>query len=115
MNPALPLLKRVAQNIRAPRLRTMREFAEQEIVVPTGPFAGLRFNCARQPFTRLWFEQIESGRWRRVATTGPSQTGKTLLAFVIPTLYHLFEVAETVIIGLPSLDIAGDKWTDDIL
>jgi phage terminase large subunit GpA-like protein len=115
MNPTLPLLTRIAQSIRTPKLRTMREFAEQEIVIPTGPYAGLKFNCARQPFTRLWFEAVDSGLWRRTATTGPSQTGKTFLAFVIPTLYHLFEVAETSIIGLPSLDIAGDKWTEDIL
>lgn len=115
MNPTLPLLKRIAQSIRTPRLRTLREFAEQEIVIPTGPYAGLRFNCARQPFTRLWFDAVDSGRWRRTATTGPSQTGKTFLAFVIPSLYHLFEVGETIIIGLPSLDIAGDKWTEDLL
>lgn len=93
----------------------MREFAEQEIVVPTGPYAGLRFSCARQPFTRLWFDAVDSGRWRRTATTGPSQTGKTLLAFGIPTTYHLFEIQETIGIGLPSLDIAGDKWTEDLL
>jgi phage terminase large subunit GpA-like protein len=115
MNPTLPLLRRIAQNIRTPRLRTMREFAEQEIVVPTGPYAGLRFSCARQPFSRLLFDAIDSGRWRRVATTGPSQSGKTLQAFVTPTIYHLFEIQETVIIGLPSLDIAGDKWSEDIL
>lgn len=93
----------------------MRQFAEQEIVIPTGPFAGLRFSCARQPFGRLWFDAVDSARWRRTATTGPSQSGKTLTAFVIPTLYHLLEIGETVIVGLPSMDMAGDKWTNDLL
>lgn len=101
--------------MRAPRLRTVRQFAESEIVIPTGPFAGLRYSCRRQPFTRLWFDAVDSARWRRVATTGPAQSGKTLMGFVIPTLYHLFEIGETVIVGLPSMDMAGDKWTNDLL
>src|SRR4051812_4294071 len=114
MSPALPLLKQIATRIRTPRLRTLREFAEQEIVLPTGPYAGMRFNCARQPFSRLFLEQADAG-WRRIASTGPSQSGKTLLSFVTPSLYHLFEVQETVIVGLPSMDMAGDKWTEDLL
>jgi phage terminase large subunit GpA-like protein len=58
---------------------------------------------------------VESGRWRRIFTTGPSQSGKTLLGSVIPLMYHLFEMRETVIYGVPSLDMVGDKWAEDIL
>jgi hypothetical protein len=47
--------------------------------------------------------------------TGPTQTGKTLAAFVIPILYHLFEIGETVICGIPDLDMSGDKYREDIL
>jgi len=47
--------------------------------------------------------------------TGPTQSGKTLCAYVIPLLYHLFEIGETVICGLPNMDMAGDKWLEDIL
>ena len=100
---------------RAPRLRTMREFAEQEIIIPDGPFAGRRFNCDRQPYTRLWFDAVDSGEWNRFVVTGPTQTGKTLMGFVCPLLYHLFEIGETVICGLPNLDMAADKWRLDIL
>lgn len=39
-----------ASRCRAPRLRTMREFAEQEIVIPDGPFEGRRFRCDRLPY-----------------------------------------------------------------
>src|SRR6187397_1637772 len=97
------------------RLRTMREFAEQEIIIPDGPFQGQRFRCRRQPYTGLWFDQIDSGRWSRCVATGPTQSGKTLACFVIPLLYHLFELGETVILGLPDMDMAGDKWREDIL
>jgi phage terminase large subunit GpA-like protein len=47
--------------------------------------------------------------------TGPTQSGKSLSAFIIPTLYHLFEIGETVICGLPDMDMASDKWREDFL
>src|SRR6476659_4446437 len=100
---------------RSPRLRTMRQFAEEEIVIPSGPFTGRRFRCSRQPYTGLWFDQIDSGRWSRCVATGPTQSGKTLCCFVIPLLYHLFELGETVILGLPDMDMAADKWREDLL
>lgn len=100
---------------RARRLRTMRSFAESEIVIPSGPFAGRRFKCERQPFTALFFDAIDTGHYARVVATGPSQSGKTLCGFVIPILYHLFEVGESVVCGLPDLDMAADKWREDLL
>lgn len=100
---------------RAPRLRGMRRFAEEEIIIPDGPFEGRRFSCDRQPYTRLWFDAVDSGRWNRHCATGPTQSGKTLSCFVIPTLYHLFEVGETVICGVPTDEVAADKWDVDLL
>jgi hypothetical protein len=32
----------------------MRAFAEAEVVIPDGPYAGRRFRCDRQPYTGLW-------------------------------------------------------------
>jgi phage terminase large subunit GpA-like protein len=97
------------------RLRSLRAFAEQEIVIPDGPFVGRRFRCDRQPYTGLWLDAVDSGLWSRFVATGPTQSGKTLSCFVIPLLYHLFELEETVICGLPDMDMAGDKWREDIL
>ncbi len=97
------------------RLRSMRRFAEEEIVIPSGPYEGRRFRCDRQPYTGLWFDAIDSGRWNRFVATGPTQSGKTLAAFVIPVVYHLFEIGETVILGLPDMDMAADKWREDLL
>ena len=92
----------------------MREFAEQEIWNPDGPYANLRFRCDRQPYSRLFFDAVDSGNWRRFVSTGPTQTGKTLTCVVIPTVYHLFEIGENVIFGVPDMDIAGDKWREDL-
>jgi len=93
----------------------MRIFAEEQIIIPDGPFDGRRFRCSRQPYTGLWFDAVDSGQWSRCVATGPTQSGKTLSCFAIPMLYHMFEMGETVICGLPDMDMAGDKWREDIL
>lgn len=97
-----------------PRYRTMAEFAEQEIVLPDGPYQGQRFRIARQPAHGAFFREVDSGSWFRYACTGPQQSGKTLAFVVIPILYHLFERNQTVLFGLPSMDMANDKWKLDI-
>lgn len=113
-NTALRLARRFIDAAKVRRLRSMREFAESEIVLPEGPYAGLRYRCERQPYSGLLFDSLQDGRWWRKVITGPSQSGKTLQAFLVPLLYHLFEVGENVICGVPNLDMAGDKWESDI-
>ncbi len=114
-SPALEELLWLLRQARAPRLRSMRQFAEEEIILPDGPFEGRRFKGERMPAAGLWFDQIDSQNWVRHVLTAPSQSGKSLCGFVIPTLYHLFEVGETVIMGLPDMDMAADKWRQDLL
>ena len=100
---------------RAPAVRSMGDWAEETIRLPNGPASGERYRHHRHPVSRVFFDEIDSGRWSRVAATGPTQNGKTLMCYVIPVLYHLFEMNETVIVGLPSIDMANDKWTEDFL
>ena len=103
---------------RAPRLRTMAQFAEAEIVLPDGPFEGTRYRLHRQPFNRLWFHAIDvlarQYNWSRFVAVGPTQSSKTLIGHVIPLLYHLFEVRESVISGLPIIEMSNDKWREVI-
>lgn len=107
----------LVEQARAPKLRTMREFAEQEIVLPRdgGPFEGQRFRIHRQPFMRLWFDELDRQKWPRNAALGPTQSGKTLACFVIPFAFHVFERRETIIPGVPDMNVAHDKWTQDLL
>ncbi len=101
---------------RTPRLRSHREFAEQEITLPkTGPKGGRKFRCEFQPFSALWFAAIDCGLFNRFAATGPSQSGKTLTCHVEPIMYHLFEKRENVIGFAPSMEICEQKWLIDIL
>jgi phage terminase large subunit GpA-like protein len=91
-------------------------WAKQNIILPpSGPFKGLSFDENVQPYSRLFLTEIDNPRWEIVVATGPVQSGKSLNCYVIPVLYHLFEIEETVIGGLPTVDMADDKWTVDFL
>lgn len=97
-----------------PRLRTLREFAEQELVLPDGPYKGERFRVERQPWTALAIDQMDRWSGPEVCATGPVQSGKTLIFFVLVIMYYVFEHRETVIVGIPDMDMAYDKWLIDI-
>jgi len=100
---------------RAPAVRPISQWVEEAIRLPNGPASGERYRHHRHPVSKVFFDEIDSGRWSRVAATGPTQNGKTLMCYVAPVLYHLFEMNETVIVGLPSMDMANDKWSEDFL
>lgn len=100
-------------------MRSIAEFAQQEFVHSTGPYANRRFRRHRQPFSGLYLDTLSaahrSGLYNTVAITGPRQTGKSQLGYVLTAMYHLFEVRETVILAAPTDDMAADKWREDIL
>jgi len=93
----------------------MLQWATENVIIPDGPYRGQPFDPDTQPFARTLLEAIDSDRWQRVVIVGPSQSGKTLLGFAIPTLYHLFGIGETVVCGLPILDMVNDKWREALL
>ena len=99
----------------APTLLPMSQWVEEKIILPNGPAANQPYRHYRHPVSKVFFDELDSGRWSRVASLGPTQNGKTLMCYVLPTLYHLFEIRETVIVGLPTLEMANDKWSEDFL
>ena len=116
--PTPPIIEELiwlARRARVPRLRTLRDFVKGEIIVPEGKYRGTRLRIDRQPYAGLLFDAIDSGRYTRHAILGCVQAGKTLQGFVAPILYHLFEHRETVIVGIPTMDVAADKWREEIL
>jgi len=102
------------QSARVPSVRSMREFAEAELVIPDGQYRGRRFRVDRQPFTRLLLEELDNPRWRDVFIAGPSQSGKTYIAFGLPLIYHTAELREPFVVGLPDMRMAQNKWRIDI-
>lgn len=108
-------LRWTIERSKAAIVRPIGRWIEEELVLPSGPYKGERYRHRRHPASRLWFEALESRRWNRFAASGPTQNGKTLMCYVAPVMYHLFELQETVIIGLPTMQMAQDKWTEDLL
>lgn len=103
------------RNALTPPLRPYLQFAEEEIVLPSGKYRNQRYRGYRQPAIALWFAELDSRHWRRHVATGPSQSGKSLNCFVIPICYCLFEKREDVIVGLPDMRMSNRKWFKDIL
>lgn len=97
------------------RRRTYQEFAEQELVLATGPRKGLRFRTEFMPWTLEVLREFDRGFYRRFFASGPVQSGKTLIFFILPILYHLFECGESVIVGVPKVDMAQGIWEERIL
>lgn len=97
------------------RLRTFREFAEQEIVLPDGPYQGSPYRVSTMPFAGAILDEFDAGRYSSYFGSGPAQGGKTLHFTILPTLYHLFEIEENVIFGAPVVDMAKAAYSDRIL
>lgn len=112
--PILDEFRWLRERSAAPRLRTMREWAEDEIILPNGPFAGQRFRGEFQPWSIHWLDAIDSGVWNTFSLCAPGQSGKSLMGFVLIALYHLFEIGETVILAVPDLNMIRDKWEEDV-
>ena len=106
-----------------PSIRTMAEFAEDEIVLVSGIHADKPYRVRRKPSVQLWFDALdeaicqhgEARDYLRFTYTGPNQFGKSLEAFSIPILYFLFEMRENVICGTPTGDMADAKWNEDLV
>lgn len=97
---------------RPTRLRDIGDWAEAELVLPSGPAEGRRYKIDRLPYARLLLEEL--GKWRRHVITGPTQSGKSLHAFAMLICYYLFEVKEDVIVGICDLGMAAAKWEKDL-
>lgn len=100
---------------RTPRIRPILQFAEEELVIPEGVHEGSRFRSRTLPWQRLWLAEIDRGIWNRFFLTACVQNGKTLVGWVLPILWHVFERRENWGAAVPSMDVAYDKWRLELL
>jgi len=108
-------IARYLDSCQAPILRTIRQFAADELVIPEGKFRNTSWRPEVQPYSALLLDEISTGRWTHTSVVGCVQSGKSLHGFVLPVNYHLFEHCETVIVGAPTMDIGKDKYQKEIL
>jgi phage terminase large subunit GpA-like protein len=96
------------------QLRTRRQWAEQEFVHPSGRFKNEKWDAKYQPFAGMLLDEMDKEEYRRTVIAGCVQSGKTQTGFIIPIMWHLFELREDVICGIPLDDMASNKWLKDI-
>ncbi len=111
--PEQKIFSDMASAILLSPLPTIREFAESKIIIPDGPFANMRLRVHRQPYLGFILDAMDSNEYKKFVLAGPVQSGKTL-CILIPLMYHLFEIGETVVFGVPTEAIAAEKWQKDI-
>lgn len=106
---------RFLRNCQSRTLRPLEQFAEEEIILPMdgGPYQGQPFRLARQPYVALLWYEMQYGPWINFLIGGPTQSGKTLCSFVIPTIYEVVEVQRNIALGIPDEKMINDKWKVD--
>lgn len=108
-------LKRCLQRARLNPVRKLAHWIETEMMIPDGPYEGEPFRWETQPISKLLVDEIDSAKWNEIFITGPSQSGKTLIGFVAPVLYHTLELGEKFVLGIPDMRMANNKWQLDLL
>lgn len=117
-NCAIRLTKIMRRSLRRANkraLRTRKQFALEEIIIPEGRHKGELLREEFQPFAIDLLDQMDKTPHRRYAISGCVQSGKTLIALVVNLCWHLFELGHTVIYGVPEMKMAKKKWLKEIL
>lgn len=99
----------------APRLRTMREFAAEEIELSDGEYVGEAFDPTFQRWVGLLLDMFDLAEFVEYWISGPRQTGKTLVTLIIPLMYHLFARRENCIMLAPTDKIAWGVFDEKVL
>ncbi|MBA3481683.1 MAG: phage terminase large subunit family protein [Pirellulales bacterium] len=105
---------RFAEAARGRRIRSRVDFATQVVRLPEGPHVGKPWRARYQPYAFHLLDQMDRSRHRKYRITGCVQSGKTTNGPAINTCWHLFERRETVVYGITSMDMARDKWLEEI-
>jgi len=91
-------------------IRNMREWAEDDVLIPDGPHKGMPFSCRNQPVHGLILDSLIDKRFQYYALTGPVQSGKTTIGMIIPLMYYQCELRSNTLLGAPDDYIAANKW-----
>lgn len=99
---------------KARKLRDMHTWVKEELRLPPNPTNLERYYDTTQPAATLWLKAMPLP-FRRRALTGCTQSGKTWNGLSFPALWHLFEMGQTGVYGVPIEDMAPIKWKTDLL
>lgn len=96
-------------------IRSYLQFAMEAIVIVEGPHVGEKWRPETQPYARLVLLEYDNPHWIEFVLFGCRQSGKSLVGVVIPGAKTLFDDVENFGCGVPTMDVAADKWRDEYL
>jgi len=97
------LLARVVSRFAPPSRLTVSQFADQEIVVTTGPLAGTHWQTDFAPYQRGLLDAFHEPGVQIVVIMGSSQFGKTSIAVNV-VAYHIAHDPCTILVVEPTVD-----------
>jgi hypothetical protein len=114
------LARSMVESMRPRRVRTMEAFAAEEIVLPSGPMRDTRWRWSNHPAGRAIYRELDraggpagGGRYRGLVLPKPTQDGGSAIGSIIPAMFHLFELRESVALAAPDGATLNEKWAED--
>ena len=97
------LLQRVRRGFAPPPTLTVSQFADQSIIVTSGPLAGTKFQTALAPFQRGIMDAWHEPGIEIVVVMGSSQWGKTTIAVNL-CAYHMKHDPCSILVVMPTVE-----------
>lgn len=97
------ILERVLSGFRPPPDLTVSQFADQELVVTSGPLAGTRWQTDFAPYQRGILDAVHEPGVQFIVVMGSSQWGKTACAVAV-VAYHIAHDPCEILIVEPTVD-----------
>ncbi len=92
----------------------MRQWAEEELIIPNGPKADERFEWRTSLFLAFsWMNLILAAGLK--VHDRPEPIRQNIRLLFIPIAYHIAELGEDVVAGVPDMRMADNKWQQDLL
>jgi hypothetical protein len=89
-----------------------------KLILPEGPRKGFRFSPQDSVLAKhLWPYMFgeKKGNFNEFIITGPSQSGKSLVSFIIPSIYISYYQQENSILSSPTLTLIQKKFSQSIM
>lgn len=103
LSPTLALLQRVRRGYAPPPALRISEFADQEIILTSGPLAGTRWQTDFAPYQRGIMDAFHEPGVEIVVVMGSSQWGKTSIAVNV-VAYHMAHDPCNILVVEPTVD-----------
>lgn len=100
---AAELLSRVRSTWRPPPVLTVSEFADDQLIVPTGPLEGTKWRTDTAPYQRGIVDAFHEPGVEQAVVMTSSQVGKTSLALNL-TAYHIVHDPCPILVVEPTVD-----------